>query len=290
MSKVPRASMLTLALAAGLALGCRTAAVATPVTTTAAAHPAEGALPSAEPIPRTWRLENRERAVLITLETASRELGLSRRQRERVAAIRDELTRRTAPVERAKAKLTAILAAGVAAGEVDVARANAAVAELTRAAAEARGAPASALNALHRALSSPQRHALAEAGRARFAEWGGREGIVEEPPGLQTLTGPRLDALEEELGLSRGQVETIREALRAEVEARIGDRIEDFSDAFAGDDFDARRLWDESLAVKVAEHEAARRVLFYEAVAPVLTSLQREKLSRRLSAEASSAR
>jgi Spy/CpxP family protein refolding chaperone len=218
-------------------------------------------------------------------------LGVSPEQQAAVEKLRAELHARMEPARTAEQSLVATLADGVAAGNIDAAKVNAALAQLTAAAAGVHDASADALNQLHEVLTPTQRAALVDKVQAHWGVWqkanAGETGAA-QPEG-------RLATLAADLGLTADQLDKIRAALAERMKTtpaldpqEIATHLGAFGDAFRGEKFDARTLTSANGAnVHLVGWGGAHMAHFVEAVSPVLTPDQRAKLAQRLHDHAS---
>jgi Spy/CpxP family protein refolding chaperone len=207
-------------------------------------------------------------------------LGVSPEQQAQVDQIEADLRAQMKPVHEAQAALLSTLADGVAAGNIDAAKADAAAARVAAAAGQLHGATADALNRLHAVLTPPQRAALADKVEAHFQVW--RQANTETTP-AEHAAG-HMGHLAKELGLTPDQVEKARAQLSAAPRqfdpSAAEAHIKAFATAFAGATFDARSLGTADRGnVSIATWGAERMAHFYEALNPVLSADQRTKLA-----------
>jgi Spy/CpxP family protein refolding chaperone len=221
-------------------------------------------------------------------------LGISPEQRAAVEKVRTDLLARMEPSRAAEQSLVITLADGVAAGNIDVAKVDAALAQLTAAAAAVHDASADALNQLHEVLTPPQRAALVDKVQAHWAVW--RRANAEESEGAKP-EGGRLATLATDLGLTPDQEDKIRVAVAEGMRAvprldpqEIATHLGAFGDAFRSERFDARTL---KTASGANEHlvgwGGAHMAHFVEAVSPLLAPDQRARFADRLREHASHA-
>jgi len=218
--------------------------------------------------------------VAMSLDT----LGVTQEQRATIEKIQADLHSHMEPARAAEQKLVTVLADGVAAGNLDVAAVDAAVAQVTSAAAAVHDASVDALNALHAALTPPERAALVDKVEAHWSVWqkANIDPAKSEHGHLAMLT--------QDLALTPDQVTKIRTNLGEGPKGvppldpqEIANHLKAFGEAFRGEKFDAKAL---SLASSANAHMAgwgaAQRAHIIEAVSPVLTAEQRAKLSQLL--------
>jgi Spy/CpxP family protein refolding chaperone len=214
-------------------------------------------------------------------------LGVSPEQRAVVEKIRTDLHARMESARAAEQSLVATLADGLAAGNIDAAKVDAAVAQVTGAATAVHEASADALNALHGALTPPQRAALVDKVESHWAVW--QKANVDEA-GPTRPSGGRLAMLAADLDLTPDQVAKIRAGLGEGMKGvppldpeRIAAHLRAFGDAFTGETFDAKLLTTASGAnARLVGWGAAHMARFVETVSPVLTPDQRAQLAQRI--------
>jgi Spy/CpxP family protein refolding chaperone len=208
-------------------------------------------------------------------------LGVSPEQQAQVDQIQADLRTQMKPVHEAQAALLATLADGVAAGNIDAAKADAAAARVATAAGQLHAATADALNRLHAVLTPPQRAALGDKVEAHFQVW--RQANTETTP-AEHAAG-HMGHLTKELGLTPDQIEKARAQLGAGAPRQFDPsaaeaHVKAFATAFAGETFDARSLATADRGnVSIATWGAERMAHFYEALNPVLGAEQRAKLA-----------
>jgi Spy/CpxP family protein refolding chaperone len=219
-------------------------------------------------------------------------LGVSPEQQGAVEKIRSDLHAQMEPARAAEQNLVTTLADGLAAGNIDVAKVDAAIAQLTAAAAALHDKSADALTRLHSVLTPPQRAALVDKVAAHWAVW--RKANAEETTPNTPDVG-RLATLATDLGLTADQVDRIRAALVDGMKAvprldprEIGTHLGAFGDAFRNEQFDAMTLTTASGAnAHLVGWGGAHMAHFIEAVSPVLTADQRASFAQRLRDHAS---
>lgn len=214
-------------------------------------------------------------------------LGVSSEQRAAVEKIRADLHARMEPARAAEQNLVATLADGLAAGNIDTAKVDAAVAQVTAAATAVHDASADALNALHGALTPPQRAALVDKVESHWAVW--QKANVDDA-GPTHPSGGHLAILAMDLDLAPDQMVKIRAALGEAMKGvppldpqEIATHLRAFGDAFLGETFDAKLLTTASGAnAHMVGWGAAHMARFVETVSPVLTPDQRAQLAQRI--------
>jgi Spy/CpxP family protein refolding chaperone len=214
-------------------------------------------------------------------------LGVSPEQRAAVEKIRVDLHSRMEPAYSAEQNLVVTLADGLAAGNLDAAKVDAAVARVTTAAAALHDASADALNGLHAALTPPQRAALVDKVESHWAIW---QKANAAETGSASPEGGHLARLATELALTPDQTAQIRARLAERMKAaprfdpqEIATHLRAFGDAFRSERFDAKELTTASGAhAHLVGWGAGHLARFVEAVTPVLTPDQRAKFAERL--------
>jgi Spy/CpxP family protein refolding chaperone len=289
--------LVALAILAGASVGCAESAAppATAGGATAASSSADEVAPSGpeaqdnETTSDELKAHHRHRHgsfamfALMSIET----LGVSPEQQAQVEQIKSDLRAQLRPAHQAHAALLTTLADGIAAGNVDAQKVDAAAAQVAAAAAQVHVAAADALNRLHAVLTPPQRAALADKVEAHFRVWKGANS--EEGP----AESGHMAHLATELGLSPDQTAKAQATFAssmatgpagASFDPKAAEaHVQAFGQAFAGDPFDAKTLGTADRAnVTVATWGATRLARFYEAVSPVLTPDQRAKLAAML--------
>ncbi len=212
-------------------------------------------------------------------------LGVAPEKKAQLEKIQSDLHTAMAPARDASKNVMSTLADGVAAGNIDKAKVDAAVAKEQTAVAQVHGATTDALNALHAALSPAERQTLADKVEAHAAVW--KKVNAEESVGSKDK-GSHLEHMQTTLGLSSDQVDKISAALqkpnapKPDTTAMDG-YVAAFVKAFPADTFDAKTFTQANAANgAMAKHGIGRMVTFYETVTPVLTADQRTKLADHL--------
>jgi Spy/CpxP family protein refolding chaperone len=230
--------------------------------------------------------------VMMAVET----LGITPDQQAAIDAIRAELRARAQPVRDANDAVIHALADGIASGNIDAAKVDAAVARVTEASGPARGATADALNQLHGVLRPEQRVALVDKIEAQWTVW--KEANVVDAQTVGARPDGRVAHLTAEIGLSSDQIEKLRGNLAAATRAPSGPfdpteaqaHMTAFAGAFPGAVFDAKALSTGTPeSTGLTTWGAARMAHFYEALAPVLTVDQRAKVADKVRRHATKA-
>lgn len=205
-------------------------------------------------------------------------------QRAAIIEIQTEMFAKMQPAHDAEKEVLSMLADGIAAGKIDRARVDAAIAQLSAVAAGVHDAVADSLNRLHAILTRAQRAALIDKVDAQYQVW-----IEVNSPDLvePDAQGGQLGRLATELGLSPDQVEKIQASFQSSMisvpalDQKAGaEHLRAFDRAFAGDAFDAKTLpTGAAVNAHIAAWGATRMASFCEAVAPVLTPDQRDRLA-----------
>jgi hypothetical protein len=299
--------VLKLIFAAGLIAGCEHAAASSapaatpPAATDNAAPPPPAPAPAAAPAPtaaapmsamadaqpdaasdelRDHHRHHHHGGVTMFIAMSIDTLGVPPEKQEQLEALQHKLHEQMKPAREAERKVIAAIADGVAAGQVRSEELHAAVEDVAMSSGKAHAASADALNQLHALLSPPERIALANKVRAHWEVW--RKVNAEENHETQ------LQKLTENLKLTPDQVSRIQASLSAHAmqkpdPAAAEAHVENFANAFAADNFDARTLSSGDAAnTHVARTGAGRMIHFYAAVTPVLTPDQRTQLAGKL--------
>jgi Spy/CpxP family protein refolding chaperone len=213
-------------------------------------------------------------------------VGVTPEQQAAVDKIKADLHAKMGPAHDAEKALLMTLADGVAAGNVDQAKADAAVAQVAAVAGQVHAATSDAVNQLHAVLRPEQRAALVDKVEAHWMLWKNANG--DEATAHEHETGGRIAHIQKELGLSPDQVEKIKAGFTAQmasVQAKFDPaeaeaHMKAFGNAFVADQFDAKSLGTADAAnAHMATWGATRMVRFYQTVAPTLTPEQRTKLA-----------
>lgn len=207
-------------------------------------------------------------------------LNVSDDQRAAIAKIQHDLHETLRASRDAEKQLLLALADGVAAGNVDRAKLDDNIARVGAESAKLHDAVADSLNALHAALTPPQRQALVDKVDAHLGVW------HRENDGK----GRHLAQLASDLGLSTDQVDKIRAAYQASNDkaprydrSEAEGHVKAFGDAFVKDQFDAHALTTGGpVNAHMATWGVVREVNLFTAAAPVLTPEQRTKAADQL--------
>jgi Spy/CpxP family protein refolding chaperone len=217
-------------------------------------------------------------------------LGLSDAEKANVVKIQGDLWTKLEPSHAAQHTVLGIIADGVAAGNVDKAKVDAAIAQFDATLPSVHAATADALNQLHGVLSAPERQALVQKLEAHWHVWQKANSEGEES-GADKKHGDRFATVTRELSLTPDQVDKVKASLHAAAPesakrpepADVDGRIKAFAAAFTADSFDAKTLnGGEGLNFGLPSHGIRRMARFYEALAPALTPDQRTKLAAHL--------
>jgi Spy/CpxP family protein refolding chaperone len=235
--------------------------------------------------------EHREQhygGVLMLIALSIKDLDLSADQRTAVDKIRADLLTRMEPARAAGKDFANLLADGVAAGNVDRAKAEPAINKLVTQVQGTHDASVSALNALHATLNAQQRATLVDALQSHWEKWKEAHGRDEQDE-HQYRSGFLL-ALVQRVGLTQQQADKIKANFREKMKGsgpqehqhkEMEDHLRAFASAFKADSFDAKKLTNAKMANgHLARWGATRRERFLEAAAPVLTPEQRTKLAQ----------
>jgi Spy/CpxP family protein refolding chaperone len=216
-------------------------------------------------------------------------VGVTPEQQAAVDKIKGDLHAKMGPAHEAEKALLITLADGVAAGNIDTAKVDAAVANIATVAGQVHAATADAVNQLHAVLRAEQRAALVDKVEAQWMLWHNANG--DEATQHEHEAGGRIAHIQKELGLSADQVEKIKAGFTAQMAAVSSAQgkfdpaegeahMKAFGTAFTADQFDSNALTSANgTNAHMATWGATRMVRFYETVSPTLTPEQRTKLA-----------
>jgi Spy/CpxP family protein refolding chaperone len=214
-------------------------------------------------------------------------LGTTPEQSAAITKIQSDLHAKMQPAHDAEKNVLSMLADGIAAGNIDKAKVDAAIGQVSAVGAGVHDAVADSLNQLHATLTPSQRAALVDKIEAHFAVW--HHANSEDETVDRDAHGGHLGRLAKDVGLSPEQVEKIRAGFKASIGGGHFDRKEGeehlkaFGKAFASDPFDAKTLTTGTAAnAHMATWGVTRMACFYEAATPVLTPDQRTKVAESL--------
>ena len=223
--------------------------------------------------------------VIASIET----VGVTPEQQAGLDKIKADFKAKVEPVRAANAVVITTLADGVAAGNIDSAKVDAALAGVAAAAGQVHAATVDTLNQLHALLRPEQRTALVDKIDAHWGVWKDSNGGDQATD--NTKANGHLAHLATELSLTPDQVAKTQANLAALPPASRGPfdataaeaHLKAFSAAFAADTFDANTLSTSQPAnTAIASWGATRMARFYQALTPVLTADQRAKVSATL--------
>lgn len=215
-------------------------------------------------------------------------LSVSAAQQPAIDQVRATLRTAMAAARGSDDSLLRILADGVDAAHVDPAASDAAIAVIGEENAAVFAASVDALNALHSALSPPQRVALFDKVAWHWTIWqSATSDIARDNDWVATIT--------DNLGLTAGQTDAVHAAFETRRRGapvfdpnEITASLHSLSDAFQKTDFDARTLPAASLANQhMAIWGAEHLAYMVEAAVPVLHADQRARLAKTLREHAS---
>ncbi len=234
---------------------------------------------------RTHHRHHHHGGIAMFVHMAIDTLGAPPEKKAQLDKIQSDLFAAMAPARDAHKALLSTLADGVAAGNIDKTKVDAAVAKVQAASAGVHAATIDAMNALYKALSPEERAALVDKVKAHAAVW--KKVNADEDPASKEK-GSHLAKLTETLGLTPDQADKIATALKTGAppkpdSAALDAHLAAFETAFTSPTFDAKTLATANAAnVHIAKHGTARMVRFYETVTPLLTPDQRTKLADHL--------
>jgi len=217
-------------------------------------------------------------------------LGVSPEQEAQVEALRKELHEKMHPAHEAEAGLLVVIADGIAGGNIDLQKVDAATAKIAEVSTQMDDVTNDTLNRLHAILNPAERAALADKVEGHWMIWQ-KANAEEEAHGRQHEEGGHIAHLAKELALTPDQVEKTRAGFTSQMAALSAARgkfdpaaadahLRAFSQAFAGAQFDAKALQTADKAnLSLATWGAMRMARLYEAMNPVLTPEQRTKLA-----------
>jgi Spy/CpxP family protein refolding chaperone len=217
-------------------------------------------------------------------------LGLPDAEKAAVTKVQTDLRAKLDPSRDAQHDVLAVLADGIAAGSVDVAKVDAAITQVDASSSAAEGATTDALNQLYTVLTPPERAALVQKLEAHWQVWQ-QANADEDAQGGDKKRGDRLAVLTRDLSLTSDQVDKIRASSRSgppdgqkKLDASdVDGRLRAFGNAFTSETFDAKALnGGDGIKVELTSRGVRRMARFYEVVAPVLTPDQRAKLAAHL--------
>ncbi|MGD0523730.1 MAG: Spy/CpxP family protein refolding chaperone [Polyangiaceae bacterium] len=216
-------------------------------------------------------------------------VGATPEQQAAIDKIKADLHAKMGPAHEAEKALLTTLADGVAAGNIDMAKVDAAVTGVAAAAGQVHAATADAVNQLHAVLRPEQRAALVDKVEAHWLLW--KNANADEATAHEHEEGGRIAHMQKELGLSADQVEKIKAGFTAQMSAvsaaqgkfnaaEVDAHMKAFGAAFTADQFDSRSLTSaDGTNAHMATWGATRMARFYETVSPTLTPEQRAKLA-----------
>jgi Spy/CpxP family protein refolding chaperone len=210
-------------------------------------------------------------------------LGEDPSKHAQVEKVQNALHECMEPVEDEEERVLGALSDGVAAGNVEAAKVDAAVKKLVSAGEAIHPCVAGPLNTLHQLLSPLERLELGEKVRAHWEVW--RHVNVDLTPDARDAAGG-LASVTRELNATPAQADKMAAALKALAPVKFdADAVQTqmvaFAKAFNKEAFDAGTVTTHSTA-SLSEHAAVRMATFYETIAPMLTPEQRATLAGHL--------
>lgn len=221
--------------------------------------------------------------VMAAVET----LGISPDQQTAIDGFRKDFRVKMKPLREANRAVLQLLADGVAAGNIDKAKVDAAITQAGTAATAVQPALPTLLDQLHGVLRPEERAALVDKVDAHFAAW--------KDANDKTADGSKhIRRVAKELSLTTDQVDKLRAALSAAKDtskpfdpAATEAYQKAFDAAFAADTFDAKKLPAAGPgSASMVSWGTGRMASFYEALTPILTAAQRSTLADKLRQQA----
>jgi Spy/CpxP family protein refolding chaperone len=215
-------------------------------------------------------------------------LNTTPEQQDRIEKIQSDMHTKMQPAHDAEKQILLALADGVAAGNVDRSKLEAAAQQLATAAAGIHDGVVDSLNQLHTVLTPPQRQALVDKVEAHVEVW--HHTNADDEAGNKDKNDGQIDALAKALSLTPQQVEQISAAYMSGVSAapkfdraEADSYVKAFAEGFTADHFEAKSL---TAGAALNEHMAtwgiSRTMILYSAAAPILTPEQRTKAATEL--------
>jgi Spy/CpxP family protein refolding chaperone len=208
--------------------------------------------------------------------------GLRADQKQKIEAIRAELSSSTSGLKSAHLAFAKAVAAEVRAGKIDRAALAPAIEAMKTAGEAARPAEQKAWSDLHAVLDAGQRQALVQAGKQKFGGFHEKRAEMHE----------HMEQVADELELSDAQRSAIKDRVKSGFMQHLGDhhaergkmesRMKQLGDAFVSNDFDAVKLDVGKDAHPMAKHLTEGMLSLVEATLPELNAAQREKLAAHL--------
>ena len=232
------------------------------------------------------------------LKKAMKKLDLRADQRVAVESLAKDMKAKAAPIRKLRQQAIKELAAGVRAGKIDKARAQQLMAQAKSQAEALKPEFQTALNKLHSILDAKQRAQLVDLLKKKRGE------KFSKMRGMGGKHRGKMQKMAKELGLTDAQKDQIQDVMyaqfkknrgemrakRGEMRAKWGQRKADMkaaAEAFKSDSFDARSLAAFQHRPGFAKQKGQRMIAFSEAVLPILTAEQREKLATMIEKRAS---
>ncbi len=217
--------------------------------------------------------------VMAAVET----LGIAPDQQTAIDGFRKEHRIKMKPLREANRAVLQVVADGVAAGNIDKTKVDAAIAQAGSAATAVQPALQALLDQLHGLLRPEQRAALVDKVDAHFAAW-------KDANDKAADSSKHVRRVAKELALTKDQVDKLRTSLDATKDtgkpfdaAAFEAYLKAFDTAFAADTFDAKKLPAAGPgSASMVSWGTGRMASFYEALTPILTADQRSVLAEKL--------
>ncbi len=273
----------------GLSVGCASSDTPPPATPVAGGAPGAAVEEDLASVELAAHHRHHHGGFVGFVIAATETIGVTPEQQAALDKIKADFKAKVEPVRLANSGVVVALADGIAAGNIDQTKVDAALSVVSASAGQVHAATADALNALHALLTPEQRTALVDKMDAHWAVWKGANA------GDQAADNAKPDGhvahLAKEIGLSPDQVAktqanlaALAPALRGPFDPAAGEaHSKAFAAAFVADPFDAKTLTTANPAnTGIVTWGAGRMVRFYQALNPVLTADQRAKVAATL--------
>lgn len=212
-----------------------------------------------------------------------KKLDLRADQRVAVESLAKDMKRKAKPLRKLRKQAMAQVAAGVRAGKIDQAAVEALIQQAKTQAKALKPDFLTSLNKLHAILDPQQRAQLVqiikEKKQKRFHKFRGKHrGKMKKMAKKLNLTEDQKDQIKAAMHTQFSQFKKDRPAMRGKWKQRRADAVAAAA-AFTSDSFDARSLALFKKGPGMVAHKGKRMIALSEAVLPMLTDAQREKLA-----------